>query len=123
MFEFVFDDQQMRRWVVGEADALGEVVAQRSVCVLVGAALPGWSGVAEVHRGAELVGGGEVTRHLDALSTAARLRTNSAGCGSSKPNGASPQPDEPCLRLPVSWGLRAAGEDRDGRAGTVYEPS
>ena len=39
------------------------------------------------------------------------------------PNGASPQPDEPCLRLPVSWGLRAAGEDRDRRAGTVYEPS
>jgi hypothetical protein len=38
-------------------------------------------------------------------------------------NGASPQPDEPCLRLPVSWGLRAAGEDRDRRAGTVYEPS
>ena len=46
--------------------------------------------------------------------------TSIYGCST---NGASPQPDEPCLRLPVSWGLRAAGEDRDRRAGTVYEPS
>ena len=37
------------------------------------------------------------------------------------PNGASPQPDESCLRLPVSWGLRSVG-DRDRRTGPVYEP-
>ncbi len=36
-------------------------------------------------------------------------------------NGASPQPDEACLRLPVSWGLRSGG-DRDRRTGPVYEP-
>ena len=36
-------------------------------------------------------------------------------------NGASPQPDESCLRLPVSWGLRSVG-DRDRRTGPVYEP-
>ena len=40
------------------------------------------------------------------------------GCST---NGASPQPDESCLRLPVSWGLRSVG-DRDRRTGPVYEP-
>ena len=29
-------------------------------------------------------------------------------------NGASPQPDEACLRLPVSWGLRSVGETVTG---------
>jgi hypothetical protein len=42
------------------------------------------------------------------------------GCST---NGASPQPDEACLRSPVFGGLRSAGEDRDRRTGTVYEPS
>jgi predicted ATPase/class 3 adenylate cyclase len=37
--------------------------------------------------------------------------------------GASPQPDEACRWSPLFWGLRSAGEDRDRRAGTVYEPS
>jgi hypothetical protein len=37
--------------------------------------------------------------------------------------GASPQPHEACRWSPLLWGLRAAGEDRDRRAGTVYEPS
>ena len=39
--EFVFDGQQVSRWVVGEADAFGEVVAKQSVGVFVRAALPG----------------------------------------------------------------------------------
>jgi hypothetical protein len=37
--------------------------------------------------------------------------------------GASPQPDAACRWSPLFWGLRSAGEDRDRRAGTVYEPS
>ena len=39
--EFVFDGQQVSRWVVGEADAFGKVVAKQSVGVFVRAALPG----------------------------------------------------------------------------------
>ena len=38
-------------------------------------------------------------------------------------NGASPQPDEAMPLVASVWGLRSAGEDRDRRTGTVYEPS
>ena len=37
--------------------------------------------------------------------------------------GASPQPDEACRWSALFWGLRSAGEERDRRAATVYEPS
>lgn len=39
--DFVFDGHQLRLRVIGEGDALGEVVAQQSVGVLVCTALPG----------------------------------------------------------------------------------
>lgn len=53
--------------MVDEGDPLGKVVTQQAVGVLVAAALPGRSGVAEVHGRAQLLGGGQVASHLGAL--------------------------------------------------------
>jgi len=51
--EFVLNREQVLRGVNAQVGALGEVVAQQAVCILVRAALPGRVGVAEVDRRAQ----------------------------------------------------------------------
>jgi hypothetical protein len=53
MVELDFDLKKMLRRVRGEVRALGEVIAQDAVCVLVRAALPWRMRVAEVNGRAE----------------------------------------------------------------------
>jgi hypothetical protein len=58
------DGLQILDGVGGQVAALGEVLAQQAIGVLVGAALPGLAGVGEEHALVELLGNVVVNGHL-----------------------------------------------------------
>ena len=81
MVERVFDSGEIGAAVSAQVGAFREVLPQKPVRVLVGAALPGTAGVAEVDRG---TGGGsdvEMAGHFGALVPGDRLQQQCGQAG------------------------------------------
>ena len=73
MIEFVCDPCEIDTAVSGQVSAFRKVLAQKSVGVLVGAALPRTNGITEVDRGTGGRGDVEMAGHLTALIPGDRL--------------------------------------------------